>query len=96
MAKLIADQKIAASSASAVLRKLREKDQPAEQAAQEAGVILVSDTGAIDAAIDALIAQNPKSLQDYKAGKQTALGSLVGMIMKSGKGLNAKVGAGSS
>ena len=55
------------------------------------GVILSSDTGAIDAAIDAMIAQNPKSLQDYKAGKQTAMGSLVGMVMKSGKGLNAKL-----
>jgi aspartyl-tRNA(Asn)/glutamyl-tRNA(Gln) amidotransferase subunit B len=91
LSKLIAEQKVAASSASAVLRTLREKDQTAEQAAAAAGVILSSDTGAIDAAIDALIAQNPKSLQDYKAGKQSALGSLVGMIMKSGKGLNAKL-----
>jgi aspartyl-tRNA(Asn)/glutamyl-tRNA(Gln) amidotransferase subunit B len=91
LAKLIAEQKVAASNATVVLRSLREKDQPAEQAAAAAGVILSSDTGAIDAAIDALIAQNPKSLQDYKAGKQSALGSLVGMIMKSGKGLNAKL-----
>ena len=91
VARLIAGQKIAASSAAAVLRALREKDQSAESAAQEAGVVLVSDNGAIDAAIDALIAQNPKSLQDYKAGKQAALGSLVGMIMKSARGLNAKL-----
>jgi aspartyl-tRNA(Asn)/glutamyl-tRNA(Gln) amidotransferase subunit B len=55
------------------------------------GLLQSSDTGPIDAAIDALIAQNPKSLQDYKAGKQAALGALVGMIMKSSKGLNAKV-----
>ena len=44
LAKLIAEQKVAASNASAVLRKLREKDQSAESAAQEAGVILTSDT----------------------------------------------------
>ena len=91
LAKLIAAQKVAPSNASAVFRKLREKDQPAESAAAEAGVIMASDTGAIDAAIDAMIAQNPKSLQDYKGGKQSALGSLVGMVMKSGKGFNAKV-----
>ncbi len=91
LAKLIADQKVAASNASVVLRKLREKDQSAESAATEAGVILTADTGAIDAAIDALIGQNPKSLQDYKGGKQSALGSLVGMVMKSGKGFNAKL-----
>jgi aspartyl-tRNA(Asn)/glutamyl-tRNA(Gln) amidotransferase subunit B len=51
----------------------------------------VSDTGAIDAAIDALIASNPRPLQDYKAGKQQAMGALVGMLMKSAKGLNPKV-----
>jgi aspartyl-tRNA(Asn)/glutamyl-tRNA(Gln) amidotransferase subunit B len=50
-----------------------------------------SDTTAIDAAIDAVIAQNPKPLQDYRAGKQTAMGALVGMVMKSGKGLNPKL-----
>jgi aspartyl-tRNA(Asn)/glutamyl-tRNA(Gln) amidotransferase subunit B len=50
-----------------------------------------SDTGAIDAAIDAVIAQNPKPVTDYKGGKQAALGSLVGMVMKSSKGLNPKL-----
>jgi aspartyl-tRNA(Asn)/glutamyl-tRNA(Gln) amidotransferase subunit B len=91
LARLIAGQKVAASSASAVLRKLREKDQPTEKAAEEAGVMLASDTGAIDTAIDALIAENPKSLQDYRGGKQAAFGGLVGLIMKAGKGFNAKV-----
>ena len=42
-------------------------------------------------AIDALIAENPKSLQDYRAGKQQARGSLIGAIMKMGKGFNAKL-----
>jgi aspartyl-tRNA(Asn)/glutamyl-tRNA(Gln) amidotransferase subunit B len=55
------------------------------------GILQSSDAGAIDAAIDALIARNPKSLADYKAGKQAALGSLIGMIMKSSKGLNPKL-----
>jgi aspartyl-tRNA(Asn)/glutamyl-tRNA(Gln) amidotransferase subunit B len=38
-----------------------------------------------------MIAKNPQPLADYKAGKQAALGALVGMVMKSGKGLNPKV-----
>ena len=59
--------------------------------AEQLGLVQVSDTGAIDAAIDALIAQNPKSLQDVRAGKMAAIGSLVGMIMKGGKGLNPKL-----
>ena len=64
---------------------------PLQPIASELGLIQSSDTGAVDAAIDALIAQNPKPLADYKAGKQAALGALVGMVMKGGKGLNAKV-----
>jgi len=92
LARLIDENKIAAAEpAGKVMERLIEQDAPAEQIANELGLIQSSDTGPIDAAIDALIAQNPKSLQDYRGGKQAALGSLVGMIMKSGKGLNAKV-----
>ncbi|HZL35412.1 MAG TPA: Asp-tRNA(Asn)/Glu-tRNA(Gln) amidotransferase subunit GatB [Tepidisphaeraceae bacterium] len=91
LARLVSEQKVAASSAVLVLKSIMEKDRSAEQAAGDIGAILVSDTGGIDAAIDALIAQNPKPLQDYKAGKQSALGALVGMVMKGGKGYNAKV-----
>ena len=45
----------------------------------------------VDAAIDAVLAGNPKPLQDYKAGKASALGALTGMVMKSAKGMNAKL-----
>ena len=56
---------------------------------EDATTAVLRDTR--DAAIDKLIAENPKSLQDYKAGKQAALGSLMGMVMKSAKGLNPKM-----
>jgi aspartyl-tRNA(Asn)/glutamyl-tRNA(Gln) amidotransferase subunit B len=92
VAALIDQNKIAPSEpAGKLLERLIDQDAPAEQLATEMGLIQSSDMGPIDAAIDAMIAQNPKSLQDYKAGKQAALGSLVGMIMKSSKGLSAKV-----
>jgi aspartyl-tRNA(Asn)/glutamyl-tRNA(Gln) amidotransferase subunit B len=92
LANLVAGGKLAAAEpAGLVMEKLIERDGSAEQAATELGLIQVSDTGAIDAAIDAMIAANPKPLQDYKAGKQSALGALVGMVMKNGKGLNAKM-----
>lgn len=89
---LIAAGKLApAEPAGKVLEKLLDQDAPPQQIAADLGLIQVSDTSAIDAAIDAMIAQNPKSLQDYKAGKLAALGALVGMVMKSGKGLNPKL-----
>ena len=93
IAALAQHGKIAASKETTqkILASLAEKDQPAEQAAQQLGLIQSNDTSAIDAAIDALIASNPKPVQDYKAGKLQALGSLVGMIMKSAKGLNPAI-----
>ena len=91
IAKLIDASKLAPSSAGAVFDKLVEADAPAEEIAKSLGLIQTSDTGAIDAAIDEMIAKNPPGLADFKNGKQAALGSLVGMIMKSGKGLNPKL-----
>ena len=63
----------------------------AEAVATKLGLIQSTDTGPIDTAIDAMIAQDPPALRDFKAGKQSAMGALVGMVMKSGKGLNAKL-----
>ncbi len=92
LAMLIDENKIApAEPAGKILERLMEQDAPVEQIATELGLLQSSDTSAIDAAIESLIAQNPKPLQDYKAGKQAAFGALVGMVMKQAKGLNPKV-----
>jgi aspartyl-tRNA(Asn)/glutamyl-tRNA(Gln) amidotransferase subunit B len=92
VARLVDENKIAAAEpAGKVLERLLERDQSAEAVATELGLIQSSDLGAVDAAIDALLATNPRPVADYKAGKQAALGALVGMVMKSGRGLNAKV-----
>jgi aspartyl-tRNA(Asn)/glutamyl-tRNA(Gln) amidotransferase subunit B len=92
LANLIASSKLAAAEpAGKVMEKLLEQDAPAEQIAGELGILQSSDTGAIDSAIEAMLATNPKSLVDYKAGKQAAFGALIGMVMKQAKGLNPKL-----
>ena len=93
IAALVAAGKLAGNKETArtVIAALIEQDRPAEQAAAELGLVQSTDTGAIDALVDALIAENPKSLQDYVGGKQAARGALIGMLMKKGKGLNAKL-----
>jgi aspartyl-tRNA(Asn)/glutamyl-tRNA(Gln) amidotransferase subunit B len=57
----------------------------------EKGLATVSDTGAIDAVISGVIARNEKAAADVRAGKQQALGPLVGQVMKELKGADAKV-----
>ncbi len=93
IAALVADNKIAASKETArnLLGALAGTNASVEETAKRLGLIQVSDGSAIDEAIDALIAQNSKPLQDFKSGKQAALGALVGMVMKNGKGLNPKL-----
>ena len=91
IAKLIDANLLSASSVGPIFDKLVDGDAPPETIAKSLGLIQVSDSGAIDTAIDAMIATNPKPLADYKAGKQSAMGALVGMVMKNGKGLNPKM-----
>ncbi len=53
---------------------------------EEHGMKQVTDTGAIEAAIDAVIKANPDKVQQVKDGKTTLLGWFVGQVMKSTQG----------
>ena len=46
----------------------------------------ISDTGALDAMIDQVIASAPKQVEQYKAGKTTMIGFFVGQVMKASRG----------
>ena len=60
-------------------------DSPA-QIVEKKGLVQVSDTGAIEKFCDEAIAANPRSVEDYKAGKGAALNFLKGQVMKLSKG----------
>jgi len=50
------------------------------------GLKQISDSGAIGAMVDEVLAANPAIVEEYRAGKQKAFNSLVGQIMKAAKG----------
>lgn len=50
------------------------------------GLKQISDTGAIEAMIDAVMQANPGPVAEYRAGKEKAFNSLVGQVMKQAKG----------
>ncbi|MGB7370568.1 Asp-tRNA(Asn)/Glu-tRNA(Gln) amidotransferase subunit GatB, partial [Erythrobacter sp.] len=64
---------------------LKECREPAEIAETE-GLKQVSDTGAIEAAIDEILAANADKVEQYKAGKDKLFGFFVGQTMKAMKG----------
>ena len=53
---------------------------------EEHGLKTVNDEGALREIAAQVIAANPKAVEDYKGGKEKALGALVGQIMKAMKG----------
>src|SRR5690606_31499303 len=50
------------------------------------GLKQISDTGAIGAMVDEVLAAHPAIVEEYRAGKQKAFNSLVGQVMKLAKG----------
>ncbi len=57
-----------------------------EQYVEEKGLKTVNDEGALRATIGEVIASNPQSVEDYRNGKEKAIGFLVGQTMKAMKG----------
>ena len=53
---------------------------------EENGLKSMNDEGAIKGTIEQIVKENPKSVEDYKAGKKKAIGFLVGQTMRATQG----------
>jgi aspartyl-tRNA(Asn)/glutamyl-tRNA(Gln) amidotransferase subunit B len=90
---LIADSTINGKIAKEVLEAMMDSGEDPAAIIDARGLRQVTDTGAIDAAVDAVLAANPDKLAEYKAGKDKLFGFFVGQVMKAmaGKGNPALV-----
>ncbi len=61
-------------------------DNAADAIIEAKGLKQVSDAGAIEPLIDEVLAANPKSVEEFRAGKEKAFNALVGQVMKASKG----------
>lgn len=89
LAKLIAltDQKaINSSVAKEVFEVMFEENIDPEAYVEEKGLKTVNDEGALKKVVEEVIAANPQSVEDYRNGKEKAIGFLVGQTMKAMKG----------
>lgn len=77
---------ISSSIAKKVLEELFENPKDPEEIVKEKGWIQISDKGAIKEVVLKVLENNPQSVADYKAGKEKAIGFLVGQAMKETKG----------
>ena len=86
MIKLITDGTISSKIAKKVFAELIEHGGDAAQIVKEKGLVQVSDSGQLLAWVNETLDNNPKSIEDYKNGRDRAIGFLVGQIMKASKG----------
>ncbi len=84
--KLIEKGTISGKIAKTVFEKMAADGKPAGQIVEEEGLVQVTDTGAIEKAVNEVLAANPKQVADYRAGKTKILGFFVGQVMKITRG----------
>ncbi|MGE1063433.1 Asp-tRNA(Asn)/Glu-tRNA(Gln) amidotransferase subunit GatB [Megasphaera paucivorans] len=84
--ELISKGTISGKIAKSVLPEMWQSGKAAAEVVKEKGLVQISDTGALEEIIKTIIASNPQSVADYKAGKKKAIGFLVGQVMKQTKG----------
>ena len=86
LVELIDKGTISSAIGKRVIEELFENPKDPEEIIKEKGWIQISDEGAIKQVVEKILEANPQSVADYKAGKDRALGFLVGQAMKETKG----------
>jgi aspartyl-tRNA(Asn)/glutamyl-tRNA(Gln) amidotransferase subunit B len=102
----IVDATISGKIAKEVFEAMWSEGKPADAIIEAKGLRQITDTGAIERVIDAIMAANPKQLADYRSGKDKLFGFFVGQVMKATGGkanpaqlndlLKAKLGGGNA
>ena len=82
----IIDQTISGKIAKQVFEKLWQSTLSADEIIEQEGLVQMSDSGAILAIIDAIIAKNPGQVEQYRSGKDKVFGFFVGQVMKETQG----------
>ena len=77
---------ISSKQAKEVFSAILEEDKDPEVIVSERGMKQVSDTGAIEAIVDAVLSENPDKVEQYRSGKTGLIGFFVGQVMKEMKG----------
>lgn len=86
LVKRIEDGTISGKAAKEVLDVLMKENLDVDAVIDSLGLKQMSDTGAIEAICDAVIAANPDKVEQYKSGKDKLFGFFVGQVMKESKG----------
>lgn len=84
--KLIDNNTISSKIAKTVFEEMFETGKDPKSIVEEKGLVQITDENALQEIVNRIVENNPKSVEDYKAGRDRAIGFLVGQIMKETKG----------
>ena len=79
-------KEISGSVAKEVFEVMFDQDVDPEKYVEEKGLKMVNDEAVLKRTVEEVIAANPRSVEDYRKGKERAIGFLVGQTMKAMKG----------
>jgi aspartyl-tRNA(Asn)/glutamyl-tRNA(Gln) amidotransferase subunit B len=84
--KIVYKKEVNSSTAQAVLSEMFEKGGDPSQIIKEKGLAQTNNEEELDQIAEKVIAENSKSVEDYKKGKENAIKFLMGQVMKETKG----------
>lgn len=83
---LVEDRTVNRTAAKEIFEEMFDRDVEPESHAREKGLLTVHDEAGLRTIIEKLFGENLKSVEDYRAGKERALGFLIGQTMKASRG----------
>jgi aspartyl-tRNA(Asn)/glutamyl-tRNA(Gln) amidotransferase subunit B len=88
LSEMVANNELSSTAAKEVFQELLTSEKTPKAIAEAKNLLQVSDSGAIDAIVDEVLADpaSEKSIEDIKAGQEKAIGFLVGQVMKKSQG----------
>jgi aspartyl-tRNA(Asn)/glutamyl-tRNA(Gln) amidotransferase subunit B len=84
--KLVTDGAISGTNAKQVFAEHFSSGSPVASIVEARGLHQISDAGALGAAVEKVLAENPAAVADYRSGRGAAVGFLVGQVMKATRG----------
>ena len=86
LVRKINEKEISGKMAKDIFAKMYDTRKSPQEIIESEGLRQISDTGALEKIVDEVISGNAKQVEQYKSGKTTVLGYLVGQVMKVSKG----------
>jgi len=86
LVSLVEKKTVNTTTAKEIFAELFEKGGDPDEIVRARGLAQVSDSGAIEEFVDQAMAENPKSVEDYRSGKKAAAQFLVGQVMRLSRG----------